>query len=166
MATERQKELESITPILSSSSPRFHGWRFTVFCGFCLSCLVLVINIVLLIWSCSTATAIKDGIATIYQGDCGVMKTTSTYSHLGINVMSSLLLSASNACMQIVSSPTPQEVSRAHDKGNWLHIGVLGVRNFGWISTWRRIIWVLLIFSSIPVHLLCALVPRSEVANR
>lgn len=132
----------------------FRSWRGTVLAGVCLSSLVLLSNIGLLVWAYQMAIEIRSGILTLYQSDCLEMKKIITWSHLGINVLSSLLLSASTACMQCLSAPTRREVDRAHEQGLWLHLGVLGLRNFLHISKWRRYVWILLAFSSIPIHLL------------
>lgn len=72
---------------------------------------------------------------------------------LAINILSSLLLGASNNCAQLLSSPTRHDIDKAHAKGKWLDIGVPSVRNLGHISGWRVLLWALLFLSSIPLHL-------------
>ncbi len=56
--------------------------------------------------------------------------------------------------MQCLSSPTRNEIDKAHSQGIWLDIGVPSVRNLRRLSTTRIILWWLLAFSSIPLHLL------------
>lgn len=78
----------------------------------------------------------------------------TTWLHLLINSLSSLLLSASNYTMQCLSSPTRGEVDRAHARGDWLDIGVVSVRNL-WPIDWRRtVLWWRLAPSSVPIHVL------------
>jgi hypothetical protein len=56
--------------------------------------------------------------------------------------------------MQCLTSPTRQECNDAHARGDWLDIGVAGVRNLTRISRRRRVLWILLATSSIPIHFL------------
>ena len=56
--------------------------------------------------------------------------------------------------MQCLSSPTRNEIDKAHSQGIWLDIGVPSVRNLRKLSTTRIILWWLLAISSIPLHLL------------
>ncbi|KAM3413677.1 hypothetical protein BST61_g10370 [Cercospora zeina] len=71
---------------------------------------------------------------------------------LAINVLSTLLLAASNNCAQILSSPTRAEIGSAHSRKKWLDIGVPSVRNLATIPLWRTCLWILLFTSSIPLH--------------
>ena len=74
--------------------------------------------------------------------------------HLAINILSTLLLGASNYSMQCLSSPTRSDIDKAHSQGIWLDIGVPSVRNLRRLSTTRIVLWWLLAISSIPLHLL------------
>ena len=56
--------------------------------------------------------------------------------------------------MQIAMAPSRADVDKAHDKRQSLTIGVPTLKNFCNISVPRRVCWVLLAFSSIPLHLL------------
>jgi hypothetical protein len=75
-------------------------------------------------------------------------------AHVLINALSSVLLSASNYAMQCVTSPTRSECDVAHARGDWMDVGVAGTRNLTRISHRRKVVWVLLALSSIPIHLL------------
>lgn len=77
-----------------------------------------------------------------------------TAVHVLINVLSTLLLSASNYTMQVLSSPRRSDLDMAHKKGQWLDIGILSVRNIRKVDTKRRVLWFVLAVSSIPLHLL------------
>lgn len=107
----------------------------------------------------------ENGVGTLYKGDCGKVKTLNQWMHLLINLLSTGMLSASNYCMQLQVAPTradvdrahqarAHEVSRAHQEGTWLDIGVPSLRNLRYISNWRRLAWFLLAFSSVPIHLI------------
>lgn len=114
---------------------------------------VLTVNVVVTIAACAKV-GLVGGIGTAYDGDCGTVNTWALWLHIIINVLSSILLSASNYTMQCVTSPTRKELDRAHSRGDWLDIGVAGVRNLSRISRQRQVLWVMLAFSSIPIHLL------------
>ena len=79
----------------------------------------------------------------------------STALHVVINILSSLLLSASNYTMQCLGSPTRKEIDMAHSKGSWLDIGLPSVWNIaGRINIRRILFWWILALSSMPIHLL------------
>jgi hypothetical protein len=73
---------------------------------------------------------------------------------LAVNVLSTLLLGASNNCAQLLSSPERKDVDKAHLSGKWLDIGVPSARNLWRIDLKRRALWFLLFASSTPIHLL------------
>lgn len=78
----------------------------------------------------------------------------NSYLHFAINLLSTILLSSSNYCMQCLSAPTRKEVNTAHAKGVWLDIGIPSMRNLRYIDRRRVILWGLLGLSSLPLHLL------------
>ena len=106
-----------------------------------------------MIWA-SARYKVVERIGTILDGSCEKTKNLSLWLHLAINALSTILLGASNYCMQCLSSPTRQEVDKAHNQGIWLDIGVPGIRNLRRISRRRLVLWMLLTLSSIPLHLL------------
>ena len=134
-------------------NPRFHGWRGTVTAGAVMAIVVLVVNIVILIWI-GTSITIFDGVATVFEGSCAKTKRTSELAHLRTNILSTLLLGASNNAMQCLSSPTRKEIDKSHTTGHWLEIGVPGLKNLRAISKRRLYLWLCLGVSSIPLHLL------------
>lgn len=131
----------------------FSGWRGGVLSCITVSASVLILNLILLILAV-TAWNPRNGIATSYTGDCETSGRLTTVTHLFINLLSSLLLGASNYCMQRLVAPTRKEVDKAHAKRKWLDIGIPSVRNLFHISRWRVVLWLLLAASSVPLHLL------------
>lgn len=114
---------------------------------------VFLVNLILTIWATKTLE-MNGGIGTIQRGSCQKTKNLSLWLHLVINALSTALLSASNYCMQCLSSPTRKEIDKAHASHVWLDIGVPSVRNLRRIS-WKRIfLWWLLAISSLPLHLM------------
>lgn len=81
------------------------------------SILVLLANVI-----ATTSVRVKytpnKGVVTMYEGSCSFDKNVDTVLHLFINILSTLLLGASNLCMQILAAPTRKEVDRAHSKKN------------------------------------------------
>lgn len=132
---------------------RLQGWRFGLLLNTSTATAVLIMNIMLVAIAASKIELV-DGIGSLYVGDCDVVDTCNTGLHLLINALSSILLSASNYAIQCVTSPTRPECDAAHARGDWLDIGIAGTRNLKRIGFQRRVIWILLALSSVPIHLL------------
>jgi hypothetical protein len=96
----------------------------------------------------------RDGVATLYQGDCSFAKRLDAGLHVLINVLSTILLSMSNLSLQLIVSPTRTEVDRAHCSGQWLDIGVPSIRNIRILPRTTIVVAVLLAFSALPIHFL------------
>ncbi|KAM0806753.1 hypothetical protein AB5N19_07090 [Seiridium cardinale] len=114
---------------------------------------VFVVNLALTAFAVSKYQS-QNGVGVIYDGDCNTVKQLDQWLHLLINLLSTGLLSASNYCMQLRAAPTRDDIDRAHEADTWLDIGIPSWRNLGYISGWRRFTWILLAFSSVPLHLL------------
>ena len=116
--------------------------------------LILLLNIIVTIVA-STTSPVHDGLANIQkEGSCSRSERINFWLHLLINALSTILLAASNYCMQCLTSPTRKDIDKAHAQHRWLDIGVQSLRNLGSISGYRRCLWWLLALSSIPLHLL------------
>ena len=111
-----------------------------------------LVNMAFMIWA--STRGFEGGIATIQEGDCSMTKKLDLWLHLGINLLSTLLLGASNYTMQCLSAPTRDEINKAHRQRNFLDIGIPSVRNLRRISGRRMTLWWLLAMSSIPLHLM------------
>ena len=95
-----------------------------------------------------------DDINAIYQGDCSRTEMINTGLHVVINILSTLLLGASNLCMQLLAAPTRSEIDAAHERRVWLDIGVPSIRNLKYIHKTRLAVLIVLGLSSIPLHFL------------
>jgi len=134
---------------------RFHGWRMGVLFGCCMSFLVLCCNIALIAIGANSKFGYDhEGISSILEGDETRIARWDSALHVLINVLSTALLSSSNYTMQVLSSPTRKDVDVAHAKGQWLDIGRLSPRNLRAISRSRATLWLILVLSSTPLHLL------------
>ena len=131
----------------------FQGWRVGVITCAATAAAVLIVNIVLTVWA-SVKFDLSSFIGTIQHGKCDQTKQLGLWLHFAINVLSTLLLSASNYCMQCLSAPTREEINKAHGEKRWLDIGVPSVKNLRRVS-WRKVtLWWCLALSSIPLHLM------------
>jgi hypothetical protein len=97
---------------------------------------------------------VKSRNSNLFHGNCTTAGHIDSALHLLINILSTLLLGASNMCLQFLAAPTRPEVDRAHNKGQWLDIGIPTLRNLRYISWKRRVLWWALALSSIPLHFL------------
>ena len=140
----------SVGQTLDSAARHTSTWRFIVLFGLAITLVVLILNLSFLIWS----RARPHGGSVLYEGDCGRAKATITYLSLSINVLSTLLLGASNAAMQCLCAPTRAEVDKVHATGSWLDIGISGLRNWHEMGRWRKYAWGFILLSSLPLHLL------------
>ena len=138
----------------SVAKTRFHGWRMGIILGCCMSSLVLLVNILVLVVVSKRERGFEDGIAVPMTGTAEDMSWWSSAFHILINAMSTLLLSASNYTMQVLSSPTRNDIDKAHTKSEHLDIGVLSLRNLARIPKRRLFLFVIMALSSIPIHLL------------
>ena len=129
------------------------GWRGTVSAGSALSISSLLINLILLMCVRGKPKDILTGAPVLFEGSCSRMQSIYTWSHLGINALSTLLLGASNAAMQCLLAPTRRDIDEAHAKGRWLDIGISGT-NWLAMQRWRKVLWVSLVTTSIPLHVL------------
>lgn len=135
-----------------SHSQKLGSYRFTILCCAWTGASVLLTNIIIVIWA-SQKYQVEGGLATIYSGNCDKSKNLSFWFHLVINILSTLLVGASNYTMQCLASPTRKDIDKAHNNGKWLHIGVPNMRNLRMLPFGRVSVWWLLVLSTVPIHL-------------
>ena len=131
----------------------FSTWKTSIQFLASITTTVLGVNINIVVWA-SVAFPAKHGNSLLMKGNCSKISTVDTVMHFVINVLSILLLTASNFVMQCLSSPTREEINKAYSKGHWLDIGVPTMKNLTCIDLWRSFLWILLAFSSIPLAFL------------
>jgi hypothetical protein len=139
------------------------GWRVGAMLSALIASLSLLLNLGVGIWALRTICFRP--IFEVFRGDCGNVEKINTLVHLGINVISTALLSGSNYCMQCLSAPTRKDVDRAHAKGMWLDIGVPSIRNLQSISKKKVSLWWCLGLSSVPLHLMYVLCRKESHAD-
>ena len=94
------REIES--KLQRKSRGLFEGWKFTIFLAFGASVVVLLFNISFLIFTGTRSLQGKD--AALSRGDCEMVHRLSTGYHWIINVLSTILLAASNFGMVLKRS--------------------------------------------------------------
>lgn len=133
----------------------FTGWRVGVFAAFIGTTAVCLFNIVMTAYIVSEPWGHRRGaFGLLYSGSCDKARSLNVLIHLVVNILSTLILGASNYCMQVLCAPTRDELVRAHAMQLWLHIGIPSFRNLRFIARDRAYIWLTLCLSSIPLHLL------------
>lgn len=119
---------------------------------------VLALNIIFTITACAIAFSKFrqpfSASATLSTGNCTSIKNTTIGLHLVINVLSTLLLASGNYCMQGLVAPDRKSVDKMHAQRNWLDIGTTSIRNLKTATWQRRILWSILLLTSVPIHLL------------
>ena len=136
--------------------PNFRsGWRVGAMLAFAGALTTLIVNVSVGGWAQAQTGGNSVGVLVeLFRGDCNTAASLNTWSHLAINIVSTLLLSGSNYCMQCLVAPSRADINRAHAQMKWLDIGVPSLRNLKWVGWWRRTLWILLVVSSLPLHLL------------
>jgi hypothetical protein len=107
------------------------------------------VNLDVIVWA-STKFARDKDVVTVYEGSCSKVKTTITCIHLAINILGTLLLDASNVCMQLLCGPTREEVDAAHARHTWVDIGISSLKNLFYVDRRKSALWILLGLNSIP----------------
>lgn len=136
------------------------GWRTGIAFCIVISSVVLVLNVVLATLAQLNKTrnfagvVVQDGLSTFHEGSCETTKNISFVTHLFINILSTILLQCSNHCMQILASPTRDEIDAAHRKQKWLRIGVPNFQNLAHVDWKRTVLCIMLAVTSLPLHLL------------
>ena len=138
------------------------GWQFGLLCSTLAAFLVFLINLVVSIWAIQKYPVDQEtieidphaGLGIIYEGSCELTKSLSFWIHGVINILSTVLLSASNYTLQCLVSPGREDLDKAHKEGRWLDIGVPSIRNCMRLSIFQNILWVILWLTSLPLHLL------------
>ena len=136
------------------SSTAVQKWKVNIKLGCATATVVFCVNMAVLVYTKLHSHVAHEGITILYSGTCSTTRKIGVWSHLLINVISSVLLAASNTGMQCLIAPTREEVNRTHARGKWLDIGVHTLRNLRAVSVSRRLLWALLGLSSFPLHLM------------
>ena len=146
----------------------YTGWHTGVLACATSVMIVLFINVGLTIYAATHPRYKREkGTGTLYSGSCEKSRMIGLWLHLGINALSTLLLSASNYTQQCLAAPTRSEIDASHARKRWMDIGIPSVRNLFKIKLERRLLWIFIGLTSIPLHFLYEwfAVPARPLAN-
>ena len=115
---------------------------------------VVTISSAVLLWAILSYPPDDRGVGTFLVGNCSTTSTINTAIHGLINVISSLFLGAGNYCMQVLISPSREEINKAHRKGTSLEVGVPSIRNLKYIGWYRITAWVAISLVATSLHIL------------
>ena len=133
----------------------YTGWHTGVLVCAAAAMIVLLINVGLTIYVATNPKyRMERGTGTLYSGSCAKTKAIGLWLHLGINVLSTLLLSGSNYTQQCLAAPTRSEIDAAHARRRWMDIGVPSIRNLFRIKGERTLLWIAIGITSVPLHML------------
>lgn len=136
-------------------SNRTSGWKSAAH----VNSILLTVTTISLFAGLVASTRQTHGLAKallFYDGTCdgGTAAQLNVALHLLLNIISTAVFASSNFFMQVLNSPSRKEVDKIHARGSWLGIGVPSVRNAFRVGKFKTSCWLLLLVSSIPLHLL------------
>lgn len=142
----------------SSNPPKPHWINGVLLCAKA-SAVMLLLNLIFIAVAAGLSNRNPENggfssIQVMYQGSCALSKRWNIALHLIINVLSTGILGASNYCMQSLVAPSREEVDKYHAQGRWLDIGSSSVRNLFVIGRPRLSLWLVLLVTGTPFHLL------------
>lgn len=139
--------------LVSVTRKRFSGWKMGMLLAISANLAVLISILALTLFT--TFGFSRTGFqVTLIEDNCNSVRNWSTWLHLGINIVSTVLLSRSSYVMQCLTSHTRREINKAHIYGRYMDIGVPSFQNLLYVTRYRVSLWLLLVLSSLPLHLL------------
>ncbi|KAI1390105.1 uncharacterized protein F4822DRAFT_443108 [Hypoxylon trugodes] len=129
------------------------GWRRTGAINVTLAYIYGLILLICFIVSMSRPDSYFDKATIIFEGDCTRSKTINLVLHLVLNILSTAILASSNFFMQVLSSPSRQEIDKAHLWLRSVDIGTPSLSNWRRVSPFKFAGCLVLFISSVPIHL-------------
>lgn len=131
-----------------SGTHRHPTWRVIVVINTIFAGLSLVTYLAFLMWIHNNLHLIS-GVAKLFSGTCYQAPKTAAYAEFATCAFSVLLFAAGSHGVQLLLSPTRDEVENAHSRDRWVHVGIGGLRNMKWVSKRRLVRAILLAATSI-----------------
>lgn len=145
-----QAAREYLKPIFSRWSKRVQ----TLGAQMLLVTVVLLANVGLTVYANVRYPSGGAAVGLLHEGGCDEVGALDSWLHVLISVLSMLMLSASNFCMQLQVSPTRTHVDAAHAAGRWVDVGLHTVQNMRHVRGARLARWVALALTSVPINML------------
>ncbi|KIW28239.1 uncharacterized protein PV07_07918 [Cladophialophora immunda] len=132
------------------------GWRFGVFLSTMavVACLVAELVMLACAMSLNKPQGNKHNIGVLYVGDCAKVERINTLLAIPLNIIATVLVATSNYVMQCLSAPSRKDIDGAHAAGSYLNIGIPSVHNLFRPVSWNSLLWVSLVLTTVPIHLL------------
>jgi hypothetical protein len=117
---------------------------------------VLIAGFVCLIVAIS-GVALDAGRSAIFVGGCAAARGVDWGSHAAVSVAVVVLVAGANYAFQVLSSPTRDEVTAAHRRGEWLDIGVPSFRNLGRVQGSRTLLAAVVLVTAVLTQIMYVL---------
>ena len=124
------------------------GWRAGVALNVLVMFLMLIVGFICLIVAIS-GVSLTSGRLAIFVGGCATAEDIDWGLHAVISVFVVVLVAGANYVFQVLSSPTREEVTAAHQSRRWLDIGIPSFRNLGRIERGRMLLAVVVLSSAV-----------------
>lgn len=105
---------------------------------------------------CVSLSSVNGGISRItelYAGQCSRAKLINQCIQLVCAITAIGMSVSFDFFIRLVSSPTVEDLHKAHSRGQSLDVGIHSFRNLRQLSPWRMLCWVLLVATGIPIQL-------------
>lgn len=131
------------------------GWRAGVGLNAFLAGLILLVGIIcFVILAAWKGKDVFEGRIVIYDGSCSTISAIDWGVHAAINILGVILLAGANYTFQVLSSPTREEVTAAHERKKWLDIGIPSFRNLGYVAKNRSLLAVFILLTAISTQVM------------
>lgn len=129
------------------------GWRGGVAINAVLALITLLVAVI-----CFAVASAKSKVfgaeVTVLSGSCPTVSSYNIGLHALINVLSVTLLAGGNYVFQLISSPTRDELTEAHDRKRWLDIGIPSIRNLPHISGFRTALAAIVVLAVVATQVM------------
>ncbi|KAK6189247.1 hypothetical protein LQW54_013473 [Pestalotiopsis sp. IQ-011] len=129
------------------------GWRGGVAVNAVLALMTLLVAVM-----CFAVASAKSKVfgaeVTVLSGSCSTVSSYNIGLHALINVLSVTLLAGGNYVFQLISSPTRDELTEAHDRKRWLDIGIPSIRNLPHISGLRTVLAAIIVLAVVATQVI------------
>ncbi|KAK3377537.1 hypothetical protein B0H63DRAFT_399057 [Podospora didyma] len=128
------------------------GWRKTAIINTIIVFIFAIFLMILLVWTSTKAGGIGR-VFIFFQGDCALSRKRNFAVHFILNCLSTGIIASSNFFMQVLNSPSRIEADKAHERKEYVEIGVPSIRNAWHVSPLKTALWTGFCLSSVPIHL-------------
>jgi hypothetical protein len=115
--------------------------------------MILILNVAVLIYSAKRGPSTSASLL-VAQDQCSTIKKLDVGLHALINVLGILALAAVGGFITALSSPSREDLNRAHRVGAWFDIGVPSIRNLKYIGRTRKYMCIIIYLLSFPIHIM------------